>query len=300
MSNETINVNYSLGGMVAPVRWKQGKGFVGMCEHIARCAAICYDSTPKVGDEAIKFVERLIKLGHGRALEFGTVWLKIWATRYTHNMDEWRAIFVNTPYARYVETSKTTAIVTTNLRFLLERTSLTLDNVRWLWGGGRHQFGCDGATIALSDPESTVSKFLEPRPTVFYSSIGRAIADEFRTHTTLSTLMRSSRYTGAGKERGFIVPEWFDGSNIKAERLFIESIHNAMAAYSALIELGYRKEQARDVLPLCVSTQLVQCGFMDAWDNFIRLRTDKAAHPQARTLAKGVEYVITHIKQQER
>jgi len=51
-----------------PELWKQEKGFIGMCEHIARCAAICYDSKPKTGGKAVDFVNRLIKMGHGRAL----------------------------------------------------------------------------------------------------------------------------------------------------------------------------------------------------------------------------------------
>lgn len=275
-----------------PVIIEQKAGFVGMCEHIARCAAVCYDSTPKTGDEAIKFVERLVKLGHGRALEFGTVWLKIWATKYTHSMDEWRALFANNPYARYVETSTTTAIVTTNLRYMLERMSVTIDDVREMWNCGGCLYGDNGASIALSDPESTVSRFLEPRPTLFYRAISRAIADEYRTHTTLSTLMRSTRYTGAGKERAFIAPEWFDDINGKAERLFIDSIRNAMAAYCALIDEGRKREEARDVLPLCVATQMVQCGFVRNWENFIRLRTDEAAHPDARKTAEEVEKLM--------
>jgi hypothetical protein len=56
-----------------PEIWEQGEGFVGMCEHIARCAAICYDSEPKKGGEAVDFVKMLMRKGHGRALEFGTI-----------------------------------------------------------------------------------------------------------------------------------------------------------------------------------------------------------------------------------
>ena len=43
-------------------------------------------------------------------------------------------------------------------------------------------------------------------------------------------------------------------------------------------------QQARDVLPLSIKSELISCGFEDAWNNFFYRRCDKSAHPMAREL----------------
>ena len=44
-------------------------------------------------------------------------------------------------------------------------------------------------------------------------------------------------------------------------------------------------EQARDVLPLSIKSELISCGFKDAWNNFFYRRYANDAHPMAREVA---------------
>lgn len=269
----------------APEIWEQPKGFIGMCEHVARCAAICYDSTPKAGEDAVEFVKRLAKAGHGRALEFGTL-------RYEEYGNPW----ISRPYGniKHIERTSTRAIVTENLRGWLENALATgrtvdaaFDYLRSVW------------EVRFSpDPVPNAPR----RVTVHYPAISRAIADEFRTHTTLSTLMRSTRYVMATKDGGemeCVKPTWYDDQEIgdHGDRAFFEhQLQAAETAYVGMLQSGYKRQQARDLLPLCIKTELVQCGFVGindtGWDNFLALRTDKRAHPDARVLAEQIKELI--------
>lgn len=68
--------------------------------------------------------------------------------------------------------------------------------------------------------------------------------------------------------------EWFD------------ACINAEFSYTDLIKGGWKAEQARDILPLSLKTELYMCGFAEDWKYFCKLRDDKQhAHPQAYELA---------------
>ena len=47
---------------------------------------------------------------------------------------------------------------------------------------------------------------------------------------------------------------------------------------------------------MCVKTEMVQCGLVgvdnSGWDNFLHLRTAKAAHPDAQWMAKEVHKLL--------
>lgn len=241
--------------MQSPEIWEQKPGFVGMCEHIARCAAICYDSVPKEGGAAVDFVESLAKRGHGRPLEFGYVR----CTNYHGIPDR--------PWNR-----KYGVLILTNVRQLLQA------GYAWDFIEGEADEGCD-----------------EPLPvTIHYPALSRGIADELRTHITLSSLMRSTRYVDAGKdgEVEFIRPYWMDDNAAGQEQLK-RALYDAEHAYNVLLGFGKKRQEAREVLPLSVKTELVQCGFPEAWENLVKQRDSEAAHPDARWLAQEIKKLIT-------
>ena len=47
-------------------------------------------------------------------------------------------------------------------------------------------------------------------------------------------------------------------------------------------------QQAREVLPLSVKSELISCGFKEAWENFFYRRDAKDAHPMDREIAKSM------------
>ena len=61
-------------------------------------------------------------------------------------------------------------------------------------------------------------------------------------------------------------------------------------SYMKLINLGWKPQQARRVLPLDLTTELVHTAFVSDWEHFLRLRTSIIAetgkpHPDASVLA---------------
>lgn len=261
-----------------PELWKQEKGFIGMCEHIARCAAICYNSTPKTGGEAVDFVNRLIKMNHGRALEFGTFRANATKLGATELENLCRGDY------RYYDMALNGGgwSIVTNLRFLIE-SDFTIKQI---------EFWCDKAA------KENLEGDCEPRVTIHYPAISRAIADEFRTHTTLSTLMQSTRYVDAAAKGDieFIEPLWYSRVDEFQKEDFRRALYIYREYYIAATVKGLKRQEARDFLPLCVKTEMVQCGSLKAWDNFIKLRTAKDAHPDAQWMAQEVKSKINYIR----
>ena len=129
----------------------------------------------------------------------------------------------------------------------------------------------------------------------------RGIMDEFRTHVGLSHLAESSRYCSYDKNRfgnelTFIIPNWVNTNcpNKEQEGPSVASIEwstamlDVEASYMNLIKMGCTAQEAREVLPLAVKSELISCGFEDAWKNFFYRRCAKDAHPMAREIATKV------------
>ena len=58
--------------------------------------------------------------------------------------------------------------------------------------------------------------------------------------------------------------------------------------YNKLISLGARPEEARSILPNSIKTEIVVTMNLRSWRNFLKLRTDQAAHPQIREIANSI------------
>ena len=67
------------------------------------------------------------------------------------------------------------------------------------------------------------------------------------------------------------------------------TLHNIEDTYMELVKSGWKAEQARNILPLSLKTELYMCGFAEDWKKFFELRSKKYGvgnpHPQADELA---------------
>lgn len=234
---------------------------------------------------AKEFVDRMIKLGHGATLEFGTVYLY---TDYGYpNFGKMIDRYANNKYSKcnYLPTFPSRAYISSNLRVLVEND--WLDDLKY-----------------LCEP----TEYHEKRICVRFIC-DRAIANEFVRHRTFSFLQESTRYCNYSKDRfgnelTFIQPIWVyhqesgdygDLGNLKNKNHgnkdgtfyeFIKALQYAEFYYFRLLKEGWKPEQARAVLPLALKTELYMCGFLSDWINFFKLRDDKQhAHPQAYELA---------------
>ena len=271
----------------------------GIKQFVERCARVSYKSEDKMTDTSYeKFVGILESRDHARPLEFGTVHLKMNASdfnkiRSTLCLNK----IYNDQWIKHYYVGDVT-YVTTNYRYYLN--------------------------ILKVFPK--VEKFFTEEDNEYYPKrytvhmiLDRGVMDEFRTHVGLSHLAESTRYCNYSKDKfdnqiTFIKPCWLDihdtdegrevtrnwnfdildGCSIIAEEgkfddardAFLTSLNVAEHCYLELLQKGWTPQQAREVLPLSVKSELISCGFEDAWKNFFYRRDAKDAHPMAQEIAK--------------
>lgn len=116
--------------------------------------------------------------------------------------------------------------------------------------------------------------------------VDRGISHEIVRHRLFSFAQESTRYCNYskgkfGSEITFIKPcFWDEDSNFYMMWKFC--CLEAEKDYIYFIEDGATPQEARTVLPNSLATEIVVTGNYREWRHFLKLRTDKAAHPQMR------------------
>lgn len=296
--------------------WKQdGYTLDAIWKHIARCARVCYQSTPKDNrEDDYSFLVRTLFRGvepedintkdlvkyHLSVCEHATVHLKYplfvpraaaQATRFIHNH-----------YSRTKE-HEGYIYVTTNMRVLIEH--------HWM----------DELEFIDNTPNCP---YYIPRPTVcFITDIGAS--RELNRHRVNSVSEESTRYCAYDKgkfgngitvaklpwipdvdpeDEGHDYTEGFFNDN---EIFYDECIEEQYTAnwnavdwffyglqvcdlvYRKTRELGWTAQQAREILPLNTKTQVVHTAFVDDWEHWLALRSNEVSgkvHPMMNELAK--------------
>ena len=78
----------------------------------------------------------------------------------------------------------------------------------------------------------------------------------------------------------FIEPEYLKDLNHKfSVDSFKEYLQQSEKEYFELLNGGWKPEQAREILPNALKTEVIMTGFLDDWLRFLQLRTDSSAHP---------------------
>ena len=262
---------------------EQQSGLEGVYKQIELAGRTCYKSEDKITPTSAKeFVDRMIKSGHGAMLEHGTVYLKIPFGRLDDN-----GFFENENIVEKYSWNEFSFIktggdndywyITTNYRVLTENNWLT-----------DLQYLCEP------------TEFHERRITARFTC-DRGVSHEFVRHRVFSFAQESTRYCNYSKDKfnneiTFIKPNWntinttkMDESNID---YFEQSLKDSERYYFKLLELGWKPQQARQVLPNALKTELVMTGFESDWEHFFDLRCAPSAHPDARKLASELKELI--------
>ena len=272
----------------------QEPGVEGLFKHMELCARTCYKSEDKITeDSARKFIDNVIVArGHTAMLEHGTVYLKIpygimYDTGYFSNEDI-ATKYIDNPYS-IVQNSQIYDYwcVTSNYRVLLQNG--WLDDLQY-----------------LCEPTEYHVRRITVR---FICDMG--VAREFCRHRVFSFAQESTRYCNYskakfGKELNCIIPCWyknmFEGNSYnielchtydltiseglsRTEAAWIQAMCEAESTYFGLLTEGEPAQQARNVLPLALKTELIMTGTDEQWAGFFNLRCARDAHPQARELA---------------
>lgn len=117
----------------------------------------------------------------------------------------------------------------------------------------------------------------------------RGVTHEIVRHRLASYSQESSRYCNYSKDKfgneiTFIKPCFFE-ENTKQYELWKSQCESAEKAYFELLNFGAKPEEARDVLPNSLKTEIVMSAYISEWEHFFELRCDIPAHPQMREIA---------------
>ena len=114
----------------------------------------------------------------------------------------------------------------------------------------------------------------------------RNITHQIVRHRLASHSQMSTRYVNQTKDGGLkvIKPALQMGSEEWEE--FENSVNESEYTYNKLKAKGVKNDIAREVLPGCISTELVMSANVREWRHFFKVRCDKASHYQIQELAK--------------
>lgn len=275
---------------------QQEEGLRGIRKQIELAGRTCYKSEDKVtGNSAQIFVDRMIESGHTAMLEHGTVYLHFtWSgavcqvcnqTLPSKVLDR----YAMNPYSR-VNYHGNDVYITTNMRVIEENG----------WMQDIENYLCEP------------TEYHERRISLKFVT-DRGVSHELVRHRVFSFAQESTRYCNYsqdkfGNEITFIIPSWSDipegtyktlaqvtpvVKGVK-NRLFFNQLSAVQDAYNTLIEEGCTPQEARQVLPNALKTEIVITGFVSDWRHFFNLRyfgTTGKPHPdmlQLTTKAKAV------------
>lgn len=302
--------------------WSQASTLDSIWEHAARCARVCYQSAHIKEDESAKdFLLRTIakngfkkdKSSHMSVLEHATVYLvvNIQNPFYPHMCYKYKDNHYSKTCNLIINDTIEGICITTNLRVIIEND--------WL----------DDLKFIANDISNHVKRYTFS----FITNLG--VSRELNRHRCHSISEESTRYCNYSKDKfgnglTFIIPEWldleecniddtdkdfihlpnqyrFDGTlanlvdgdkNLTVEGEWLAANVRAQIHYLNLLKKGWKPQQAREVLPLSLKTQVVHTAFEDDWKDFIALRSDGisgAPHPNIKVLADKVKELIEQM-----
>lgn len=289
---------------------EQGPGILGIKKQIELAGRVCYKSEDKITETSCEeFVDRMIKLGHTAMLEHGTVYLKCQIGTFypTITPDE---VDLDNPlsfygYNKYSSTRINWDEKSENAQFEETGTFYVSTNYRVLVENNR-----------LSDLKYLCepTEFHEKRRCVKFTC-DRGVSHELVRHRVFSFGQESTRYCNYSKAKfgsdlTYVIPSWCklaegqynclswrpgegdsiikDGKTLSLgniSKTFLDSLECCELDYKHLIESGCTPQQARQILPNALKTEVVMIGFISDWKHFFELRTSPKAHPDMQALA---------------
>lgn len=285
---------------------EQEPGLQGIYKQIELAGRTCYKSLDKITETSAEgFVDRMVSSQHYAMLEHGTVYLQFKGSPNNNPLHKYLsnpyskvniiqdAFSVNQgdpdlydkvkAYERKRKWAGDTYYVTTNYRVLVEND--WLEDLEY-----------------LCEP----TEFHEKRATVRFIT-DRGVSHEFVRHRVFSFAQESTRYCNYSKDKfgnelTFIIPSWIEmeegrittdsfgcPTKVNEETYdFLSGLGASERSYFRLINRGWKPQQARQVLPNALKTELVMTGFVSDWEHLCRLRSSFAEtgqpHPDMKAL----------------
>ena len=239
-------------------------------KRIELCGRVCYKSEDKITDySAYTFVKNIISRGHTSVLEHARVVID--------SLDELGAFLAN---------------LDDSCLFCKD------DTIFWQAHARVHMYKEKYITMNVRDyllffPDADIEKIMDHKNADDYMTVrficDRAIANELVRHRVFSFSQESTRYVNYKKGIEFIRPvpfEWAKDCEDKRFFAWEEVCRTAEVYYKELVENGCSPQEARNVLPLSTKTELIMTGTHKQWEDMLKLRLNRAAHPQMQYLMK--------------
>lgn len=112
----------------------------------------------------------------------------------------------------------------------------------------------------------------------------RGVTHELVRHRLASFSQESTRYVRYDGKMQFILPVWWEQWSYTEQEDWKNAMEQSESAYCRLIKAGSRPEQAREVLPNSLKTEIVMTANVREWRHVFKLRCAPASHPQIRAL----------------
>lgn len=114
----------------------------------------------------------------------------------------------------------------------------------------------------------------------------RGVTHELVRHRMASYAQESTRYVRYNGEVEFIKPAWWNDTNYSEEQKdnWSKAMQLSEDLYLKALELGDKPEQAREILPHSLKTEIVVTANLRQWRHIFKLRCSNKAHPQIRSL----------------
>ncbi len=131
----------------------------------------------------------------------------------------------------------------------------------------------------------------------FHLVTDRGISHELVRHRLASYAQESTRYCNYGGRKfrhscTFVLPSNIDDGH---KRIIMSACRDAEHHYFYLVQNGTSPQIARAVLPNCLKTEIVMTANFREWLHFLKLRTNKKAHPQMVELANLIKKELVKL-----
>jgi len=238
---------------------------------IELCGRVCYKSEDKITtDSARGFVERIIQRGHTSVLEHARIQVpREW-------VDENITWGESVPYGFESRCKDNGAMVAMNARDFI------------FFGGTIDEL----AECHEADDYLTVRFICD-----------RGVSHELVRSRVVSPSQESTRYCNYSSEMTFIKPcfDWaesipvgiYDADDLQgAEDIFpaacdwLAQMDDSAIRYKRMTEVGCSPQEARSLLPNSLKTEIIMTATFSQWEDVLKLRLSKAAHPQMRQIMK--------------
>lgn len=273
---------------------------------IEKCGRVCYKSEDKITeDSAEKFVANIIKRGHEAVLEHASFIFQVQYNVYEDIRDKVMFVENRYPVKMYLRfTDSDGYVVSGNVRAwrdffffagvppymndFVEAKPILFPEFKsdfpFNLKGGKWSI----RQISADELVSTYQRLVHEDVSVKFIC-DRGVTHEIVRHRPASFCQESTRYCNYsnGKFGGQITvikPCFFKENSTRYLNWFV-ACESAETAYNAILEDGGTTQEARDVLPNSLKTELIMTAPLMEWCHFFNLRMSPAAHPQMQEVA---------------